>query len=546
MSEISTKNKNELPSSPVKKFWEQIIGIIIGTAIGGIIYGIFLQALLIQSLIIDRKPVDPADWKEKLTSRAWLYGLTVFMTLVFVPLRFLNRIDGEYALIQPSEIGVIWFLITIILIIQLATVRYATMRPDLCMVEHSSTTFDYGRLPKWVIKIYRKMIPVHTRRRITKLPILRLSYNLGLWKNWVQLTIIIIEFVQLLSMTIGDGKDFNKADINILSIESFKAIQEFKNIVWNFGMDISTPVSPLQLEKYTTGFGVLSGFSSLYIFLCGVFIALDLTVDSWLAPVLFTLLAGGFYGTITSGLLLIIVYSRDSTQVIVSLLMLAYYSSTAVFVSIYRSDVKKTAVGEIRVIPVFTAVDRVSKGILSGIFVATSGVSSGVRSIIIVVFCCLFVFLIGSINPYSVSGITALRITTISIVGWTAVINIVASYYGEPIHGNLLTGLLISGWTIIPVSMFIYTNLHLNCKQICRTYVVKNLYSLSTKPYIIETTHKIQISSQSRKYYSDSSLNRDLYNINKVYTQTDIISDRKITSRLSIVRLSTEENKSNV
>lgn len=540
MSDITTKNKNELASQPVKKIWEQAIGIIIGTAIGGIIYGIFLQALLIQSLLIDRKPVDPADWKERLTARAWICGLTIFLTLVFVPLRFLNRVDGEYALIQPSEIGVIWFLISVILIIQLATVRYATLRPDLCMVEHPTATFNYGSLPKWIVKIYRKMIPVHTRRRITKIPILRLSYNLGLWKNWVQLTIIIIEFVQLLSMTIGDGKDFNKAGINILSIESFKAIQEFKNIVWNFGMDIPTAGSPLviQLEKYRTGFGVLSGFSSLYIFLCGVFIALDLTVDSWLAPVLFTLLAGGFYGTITSGLLLIIVYSRDSTQVIVSLLMLAYYSSTAVFVSIYRSDVKKTAVGEIRVIPVFTAVDRVSKGILAGIFVATSGISSGIRSAIILAFCCLFVMLISSVNPYSVFGITALRLTTVSIVGWTAIINIVASYDNVGDNGNLLTGLLISGWTIIPISMFVFTSLELNCRKMTVTVTT------STRPYIPLSINTVTIHSHSRKYYSESSLNRDLYNVNKVYTQTDIISDRKITSRLSIVRLSTEENKS--
>ena len=409
--------------------------IVVGTAVGGIIYGIFLQALLVQSLIIDRKPLDPAQWREKLSGRAWIVGLLMFMTLIFVPLRFLTRKDCSLVLTDVSEGGVVWFLIAIILLIQIATVRYASMRPELCTVEHPVEHFTYGCTP-------------HSSFTIT--------YALGLWKNWVQILIIAMEFIQLISMALDGSGALQGAGIRFLSPEFLTIARQFKEVVWQFGMVV--PDAGGVTGTYDTGFGMLCGFSGLYIFLCGVFIALDLNADSSLSPLLFTILAGGFYGSITSGLLLVIFYSGAAAQVIVSLIMLAYYSSTAVFVSIYRSDAKKMAAGEIRLMPAFTAVERVSKGILAAVSVASNSGVSSVRAVAALVFCVYLIVLLVWIRPYSVFGMTAIRISTVAIAGWTALIVVCASAVVGDAHGTLLTTLLSIGWVIIPVILFVVAN----------------------------------------------------------------------------------------
>jgi hypothetical protein len=235
----------------------------------------------------------------------------------------------------------------------------------------------------------------------------------------------------------------------MLSPAFLHGLANLRALAWQFGMtDGST---------FATSFGLLCGFSGFYIFLCGVFIALDLTVDSPLSPLLFTLLAGGFYGTITSGLLFVIFYSANAAQVLVSLLMLAYYSSTAVFVSIYRSDVKKVSSGELRLMPLFTAVERVLKGVLAGISVATKDSSSTVRSAVAFCFCAALLLLLLLMKPYSVSGITALRASSIGTACWTALIVLIASNLSSNASGDILAGFLLAGWIGIPLLLGLLT-----------------------------------------------------------------------------------------
>jgi hypothetical protein len=384
---------------------QRAIGLTLGTAVGGVIYGIFLQALLFQSLLFDRRPLDPAQWREHLSARAWICGLTLFAGLVFTPLRFLVRTAGATVLTDPTEGGVAWFLIAAIFLIQIATVRYATMRPELCMIEKSS------------------------------------SYSLRHWKNWIQLAIIGIEFFQLFSMS---------ASSSLPTVAPLMDVtQQVKTAVWQLGLHPGAAAA-----GYDTTFGLLCGFSGLYILLCGIFIAFDLTVDSALSPLLFTLLAGGFYGTITSGLLLIIFYSLSSTQVVVCLLMLAYYSSTAVFVSIYRSDVKKVAPGEIQLMPVFTAIERVSKGILAAVSAATNRSAGSATTLAL---CLFLITLLARLRPYSASGITMLRIGSIGIAGWTAFVTLLAGSTTSTTVSIPLTVLLFSGWILIPLTIGVLT-----------------------------------------------------------------------------------------
>jgi hypothetical protein len=251
------------------------------------------------------------------------------------------------------------------------------------------------------------------------------------------LAIIGIEFIQLLTMVAPPS-----ATIQLLPPA---ATQQLKIVVWQIGL-------------HDIGFGLLCGFGGLYILLCGIFIAFDLTVDSPLSPLLFTLLAGGFYGTITSGLLSVIFYSPANTQVLVSLLMLAYYSSTAVFVSIYRSDAKKVTPGEIQLMPVFTAIERVSKGILAAVSAATNTTPvTGTATALVL--CILMITLLAKLQPYSVTGITMLRIGSIGIAGWTALVTVIASSVSDPVATIPLTVLLVSGWVLIPPTVGILTYL---------------------------------------------------------------------------------------
>jgi len=424
------------PPSPPQPLWQRVVGIVIGTAVGGIIYGIFLEALLIQSLLFDRKPLDPAHWRTGLTGRAWICGLFMFATLFFVPLRFLTRIPDSIVRGDVGQESLVGFLLALIFLIQIGTILYARMRPELCTIEHPYALFTYGC----------------GRLRTS------LSYSLSLWKNWVQIVIVILEFFQLFSFAIDNGKALQSAGVNLFPLDFLQTLEQLKVVVWQFGVSVgSSTGAGARADAFDTGFGLLCGFSGLYIFLCGVFIALDLTVDSPLSPLLFTLLAGGFYGAITGGLLLVIFFSPTSSQVIVSLILLAYYSSTAVFVSIYRSDAKKLSPGEVRLMPFFTAIERVSKGILAGINVVSKSAHPSVRASVAFVFCILLFVYIVAIRPYSVVGLTALRAGSVALAGWTALIVLICSTLTSDAGGGVLTGFLVGGWILIPIVTGILT-----------------------------------------------------------------------------------------
>jgi hypothetical protein len=431
------------------------IGIVIGTAVGGIIYGIFLQALLVQSLILDRRPLDPAEWRTKLSGKAWIAGLLSFLTLIFVPLSFLARSAGSTVLTNRTESGIAWSLIALILLIQLATVVYAKMRPELNVVEHPSQIFAY----LYVRPCCRKRTPVlewdGASSTSTNLPLLKLKLALGYWKNWITLLIPVIEFLQLMSMALDGGGALKAAGVNLVSTDFLAFASEIQNALWLFGMRLPVTDS----GSLAVNFGLLTAFCGFYIFLCGVFIALDLNADSPLAPLLFTLLAGGFYGTITAGLLLLILYSPATTHVIIGLLMLAYYSSTAVFVSIYRSDLSKSAPGEVRIIPLFTALERVSKGVIAAISVAANNGSSLLRPLSVCIFCLLFLCLIIRMRPYSVLGVTMFRIASVTTAGWTGLLVSFAAGLGSQASGGALSGFLLSGWLGIPLGCLIATYL---------------------------------------------------------------------------------------
>jgi hypothetical protein len=224
--------------------------------------------------------------------------------------------------------------------------------------------------------------------------------------------------------------------------------------------------------------------------MCGVFIALDLTVDSPFSPILFTLLAGGFYGFVTSGLLTLIFYSNAPSHIILGALMLAYYSSTAVFVSIYRSDLKKTLPGEIRIVPTFTAVERVLKGVLSAINVTTITASYTTKSSVSFAFCVIFASLLWYKNPYSVRSIQLLRLGSITVCGFTSLYVLIASTLSSSAsNGIVLSVFLLGSWITIPC-IFVGVNY---CQ---RRRTLPKIVSYATNT-IVEIENPIQVSTHT-------------------------------------------------
>ncbi len=74
------------------------------------------------------------------------------------------------------------------------------------------------------------------------------------------------------------------------------------------------------------------------------------------------------------------------------------------------------------------------------------------------VFCLLLAGLLIRTRPYSVAGITALRIASVAIAGWTALVAFIASMQSDAGLGWVLTSILVSGWILIPVMTLLLTN----------------------------------------------------------------------------------------
>ena len=98
-----------------------------------LIYVLFLYAVLLQTLVT-RVAVDPAEWKEKLTGKAWLGALLVFAGAVswcfLCPLLLVTPGSTLQYLILPS----LGFAVAC----QLVTYIYATLRPELCSPDNAA------------------------------------------------------------------------------------------------------------------------------------------------------------------------------------------------------------------------------------------------------------------------------------------------------------------------------------------------------------------------------------------------------------------------
>ena len=299
------------------------------------------------------------------------------------------------------------------------------------------------------------------RRRRGRRFLLRCSMDLTSWRNYIQLCITVVELCQLASLALGTDQERASERVrSLLPAGTAEFFSSARALIWE-----GSAVGLTQAQKVDVAFAAISAFGLTYTLLCGVFIALELTAESWLAPILFTLMAGAAYVSVTSGTLYVMIHSSSGTQVVCALLILLYFSSTAVFVSIYRGDASgPRGVDEARIRPTFLAIERVVKGTLAAAFVSLVG-APVVRALVVAgLLTAYLVFFVAS-APCSVVSLNVLRTGGIAASWWCAVISAIAQAHGpalpEPLPTDVnewLTGALGVGCGLIFVLTVLLTS----------------------------------------------------------------------------------------
>lgn len=275
--------------------------------------------------------------------------------------------------------------------------------------------------------------------RTKRFVLIRVPFSLTSWRNWMYLIIIAIEAIQLIGLGIGGHVGALRVAGDLVSSSVLATGDRVEAALVSFGSEGSDdPAEVAFIASVVT--------CSIYIIMCGVFISLNLPVTHPMGPALFTFMAGALFVTITSALVRSIGWTRDSGRAIFCLLLLVYYSSTGVFVSIYRGDQIGQQL-EIRVVPVFVAIERVLKGVLavSAVFLKEEPAA---RSIVALSVISVYLLVHTFFQPISIVALNSIRSGLIMLAWWAAVISLVGANSAEAQSSRLVAG-LVAGWVLI-------------------------------------------------------------------------------------------------
>jgi hypothetical protein len=127
---------------------------------------------------------------------------------------------------------------------------------------------------------------------------------------------------------------------------------------------ISIQVSLLSIASDHITFYVVVVLVAMYSLFVGVFVEANVQPSDPLAPLLYDFCAGTLYLPLVSRLITVMRQSPTSTITAVSLLALVFYSSTAVFVGVYRGD-QGAQKSDINYVPRHCVIERVIMAVLS-------------------------------------------------------------------------------------------------------------------------------------------------------------------------------------
>lgn len=205
----------------------------------------------------------------------------------------------------------------------------------------------------------------------------------------------------------------------------------------------SIQVSLLAIASDHITFYVVIVLVALYSLFVGVFVEVNVQPSDPLAPVLYDFCAGTLYLPLVSRLITVMRKSSSSTITAVSLLALVFYSSTAVFVGVYRGD-QGAQKSDINYVPRHCVVERVIMAILSlcvaffsdmvricvgvspWLFASRSSSSSQKSTLRLCFMCLLAVFacILGLTQCCSLDVVARVRVATVSVAVWCMATNI--------------------------------------------------------------------------------------------------------------------------
>lgn len=259
--------------------------------------------------------------------------------------------------------------------------------------------------------------------------------NLKQWRNWVTISTYIMEPVQFIGIVIVGSSALLDAVAD--SAGSSRAADVLRNFV-QVGQVLMTPA-----ERFSASVAVCL----VYMYLCGLFIALELQPEHPIGPLLFQFMSGALYVTVTSSLLGLLFTVTDSALHVLVAEALVFYTATSVFVSIYRGDMVGEP-GGVKTTPLFLGLERVLKGALAMLAVALSESALLQACLLFLVFL-LYTILAAVMLPCTAPALNAFRLGSAGLGLYGSAARVLGNTTG--MEADDVFVILWAGWACIAV-----------------------------------------------------------------------------------------------
>ena len=215
--------------------------------------------------------------------------------------------------------------------------------------------------------------------------------NLWQWRNALAFLSYLVEPVQFATLLLAGSDGVSRLLPQDSNWELATAI-----IVLGRGV-----ISQLQQ------FSIAIAATLLYMYLCGLFIALELQPEHPMGPLLFQFMSGTLYVSITYSLLDLLLNTTSTSLHILTAEALVFYTSTSVFVSIYRGD-RSAQPGVVRTMPLFLGLERVAKGALAAVTVFSADFPLARAGLMLLLFLA-YTFATAVMRPSTIPFLNAFR-----------------------------------------------------------------------------------------------------------------------------------------
>lgn len=347
----------------------------------------FCMSLLLHSALTcmtAQRPVDPAEWTLSSMRPYWYAALACYVAgvtySVAIPLTF-------------HGVGLLWIwpLLGGSVVFHLLTIGYVLQRPELCELAQRNASFRVWR-----------------------------------WRNWISCGAVVAEFMQLVSFSLSgsglfDGHEASVANAVLRVLLRFLFVFESDRLL----------------------FAWCTAAVALFALLVGEVVHSRRSPTSPLGTLLYEGLGGVLYLPVLAGLLKLAKIASDPFCQATVLLGHLYFSTPAIFVSIYRADQRRFS-SDVNYSPLVLVRERVAKE-LWAIFVIDGSASTTAHLIAVIVLGTLLLINLGDASQSPCVAVVRVRRALLVLAVWSAVCALLV-LEGAKSAGRLL--LLIGGAVI--------------------------------------------------------------------------------------------------